>query len=70
MFDVYLSYTVKINIVRANGHGLLTGFSCLLTPMPMQWTNNAFPSEQEHMQNQKATSMGHCMDIHPPNPGL
>ena len=61
---------VKIIILRANGHGLLTGFSCLLTPMTMQWTNKTFPSEQEHMQDQNATSMGHWMDIHPPHPGL
>ena len=38
--------------------------------MPIQWTNNTFPSEQEHMQNQKATSMGLWMDFHPQHPGL
>ena len=36
----------------------------------MQWTNKTFPSEQEHIQSQKATSMSHWMDIHPPHPGL
>ena len=56
--------------MRANGHGLLTGFARLLTPMTMQWTNKTFPSEQEHMQDQNATSMGHWMDMHPPHPGL
>ena len=64
------NHTVKIDIVRENGHGLLSGFSCLLRPMTMQWTNKTFQSEQEHIQNQKATSMGHWMDIHPPHPGI